>query len=77
MAGVTADVTVHIDQTLNHGKLQGIAELVRKGTGVVSADFHDDRPHFLLVRYDPGRTTAQAVHGLVTGQGVHAELIGM
>ncbi len=77
MADITADVTVHVDETLDHGRLQGIAEAVRGAPGIVSADFHDDRPHFLLVRYDPGRTDAHTVHGLVTAQGVHAEIIGM
>jgi len=77
MTGSAADVTVHIDESLDHGKLQGIAEVVRRSAGIVGADFHDDRPHFLLVRYDPDRTNAHAVHALVTAQGVHAELIGM
>lgn len=77
MAGMTADVTVHIDETIDHGRLQAIAEVVRGSAGIVSADFHDDRPHFLLVRYDPDRTDAHAVHAVVAAQGVHAELIGM
>jgi len=77
MAAGTADVTVHIDESLDHARLQGIAEQLRKGAGVVSVSFHDDRPHFLLVRYDPGRVSAHEVHGLVTGQGVHAEMIGI
>ena len=73
----TVDVTVHIDETLDHARLEGIAEQVRKGTGVASAVFHDTRPHFLIVRYDPAKTDAHAVRSLVTDQGVHAELIGI
>jgi hypothetical protein len=73
----TVDVTVHIDETLDHSKLAAVAERVRGGFGVASAVFHDTRPHFLLVRYDPSKISSEAVHHLVTEQGVHAELIGL
>ena len=72
-----ADVTVHIDKALDHIRLEMVAERVRKGRGIVSAVFHDTKPHFLLVRYDPSVTDSVAVHRLVTEQGVHAELIGL
>jgi hypothetical protein len=73
----TADVTVHIDETLDHTRLETVAERVRKGSGIASAVFHDTKPHFLLVRYDPSKIEATAVCRLVTEQGVHAELIGL
>jgi hypothetical protein len=73
----TADVTVHIDETLDHARLEKVAGVVRKAPGVVSAVFHDTKPHFLLVRYDPSTIETTAVHRLVTEQGVHAELIGL
>jgi hypothetical protein len=77
MANGTADVTVHIDETLDHVRLEAVAGWVRKGRGVASAVFHDTRPHFLLVRYDPAQTDADAIHRLVTEQGIHAEMIGL
>ena len=77
MGDGTVDVTVHIDEALDHARLETIAEQVRKGRGIASAVFHDTKPHFLLVRYDPAAIDAPAVHRLVTEQGVHAELIGI
>ena len=77
MSDSTVDVTVHIDETLDHARLETVAERVRKGAGIASAAFHDTRPHFLLVRYDPSKTGSDAVLRLVTEMGVHAELIGM
>jgi hypothetical protein len=77
MSDETVDITVHIDETLDHTRLAMVAERVRKGRGIVSAVFHDTRPHFLLVRYDPAVIDSVAVHRLVTEQGVHAELIGL
>jgi hypothetical protein len=77
MGDSTVDITVHIDETLDHARLEQVAERVRKGRGIVSAVFHDTKPHFLLVRYDPAAIDSIAVHRLVTDQGVHAELIGL
>ena len=77
MSDNTVDVTVHIDETLDHTRLEAVAERVRKGVGIASAVFHDTRPHFLLVRYDPGKISSDAVFRMVTDQGVHAELIGI
>jgi predicted ATP-grasp superfamily ATP-dependent carboligase len=41
--------------------------------------FHNpnDRPHLYVIEYNPERTTSTAILSAVTGQGVHAELIGM
>jgi hypothetical protein len=72
-----ADVTVHIDEALDHTRLEMVAERVRKGRGIVSTVFHDTKPHFLLVRYDPSVIDSMAVRRLVTEQDVHAELIGL
>ena len=77
MSDGTVDVTVHIDEALDHLRLELVAERVRKGRGIVSAVFHDTRPHFLIVRYDPTKIASVAVHRMVTEQGVHAELIGL
>lgn len=77
MANDIVDLTVHIDEKLDHARLETVAERVRKGPGIASAVFHDTKPHFLLIRYDPAKTDAAGVHRLVTEQGVHAELIGL
>ena len=77
MGKETVNITVHIDEALDHARLEMVSERVRKGRGIVSAEFHDTKPHFLLVRYDPSVIDSIAVHRLVTEQGVHAELIGI
>lgn len=72
-----ADVTIHIDETLDHAGLEGIAGKIREQAGVVSVTFHDNKPHLMIVRYDPGKTASTAIHRIITDQGVHAELIGL
>lgn len=77
MVNGTADVTVHIDETFDHARLEKVAEGVRRSSGVSSVDFHDKKPHFMLVRYDPSMISSNDIHRLVTEQGVHAEMIGL
>jgi hypothetical protein len=77
MANGSVDITVHIDETLDHARLQKVAEQVRNSVGVTAAVFHDTKPHFLLVQYDPAKLTSDALHHLFVEQGVHAEMIGL
>ena len=72
-----ADVTVHIDETLDHSKLQNLADDVRGMRGVESVSFHDDKPHLMIVKYDPSLSNAQSIHQTITAKGVHAKLIGL
>ena len=72
-----ADVTIHIDETLDHNALQKVVEGVRKVGGVDSVTSHDDKTHMIIVYYDPSVTDNLSIHKAVTDQGVHAELIGM
>jgi len=71
------DVTVHIDENLDHSKLQEVADEVRKVKGIDSVSFHDNKPHLMLVKYDPSQTDSSSIHKAVTAKGVHAELIGL
>ena len=72
-----ADVTIHIDETLDHNALQSVVEGIRKVGGVDSVVSHDDKPHMIIVYYDPAVTDNLSIHKAVTDQGVHAELIGI
>ena len=72
-----ADVTIHIDETLDRSALQRVVEGVEKVEGVDSISSHDNRPHMIIVYYDSSRTNSVSIHKAVTDQGVHAELIGL
>jgi len=71
------DITLHIDETLAHTKLSGIADKVRQEDGIVSVAFHDDKPHLMVVQYNPEITKSADILQCVKAQGVHAELIGL
>ncbi|AGA34719.1 hypothetical protein TVNIR_3082 [Thioalkalivibrio nitratireducens DSM 14787] len=71
------DVTVHIDETIGAEAREGIQDRLRDLNGVMAASSHDDKPHLLLVEYDPERVSGQEILDTVVGTGVHAELIGL
>ena len=72
-----ADITIHIDETLDHNALQSIRDAILEHDGVGSASFHDDKRHLMIVMYDPERINSHSLLEIVQGKGVHAELIGL
>jgi len=71
------DVTIHVDETVDHDRRTEIADTVRAHKGVAGVAHHDEKPHLMIVEYDPAEVTAQALLKVVLEQGVHAELVGM
>jgi hypothetical protein len=73
----TADVTIHLDETIDHDRRAKIADAVRSRQGVSEVAHHDEKPHLMIVKYDPAAVSAQALLQLVRDSGVHAELVGL
>ncbi len=71
------DIILHIDETLDHAKLESISDKIRQQDGVVSVAFHDDKAHLMIVEYNPDKNKSADILKCVTDQGVHAELIGL
>jgi hypothetical protein len=72
-----ADVTLHIDQTLEREQRARVDDALRAIDGVVSVHNPDQRPHLAVVGYNPQRTSSEVILNTVTSQGVHAQLIGL
>jgi hypothetical protein len=77
MATQMADVTIHIDKTLDSAKLEALRDKLLAEEGVMAADYHKEKPHLMIVEYDPDRNNSGNLLKVVTAQGVHAELIGL
>jgi len=77
MSKTSADVLIHIDQTLDHDRLASVTAKITAIEGVAKAEAHDAKPHLVVVRYDPERVHATDVLAAVKAQGVGAELIGL
>ncbi len=71
------DVVIHIDETIDHQRRTRIADIVRAHKGVMAAAHHDDKPHLIIIEYDPAMVTSRELLQVVLDQGVSAELIGL
>ena len=71
------DVTLHIDESLDSARRAEIEEVLRDLDGVVSVHNPHARPHLVVVQYNPDMLKSADILKAVTGQGVHAELIGL
>lgn len=71
-----ADVTIHIDETLDHEHLEGLSGKMHEMEGVISVGVQDKRPHLMIVGFDPHVIQSRHILEGVIDQGLHAELIG-
>lgn len=72
-----ADVTIHVDEQLENAGRTEVGHTLRGIDGVVSIHNPDDRPHLVVVKYNPQKVRALALLDSVKSLGVHAELIGL
>ena len=72
-----ADVTLHIDQTLNAEQLERLESEYRLRDGVISVHVNPDKPHLLLVEYNPKAIRARDLLDILHYQGLQGELIGL
>ena len=73
----TADVTIHIDETLDWEKRVQIVTLLNAHNGVATVIDSDETPHLLVVKYNPDEVTSSELLQIVLDADGHAELIGL
>jgi len=71
------DVVVHVDESIDKSARTAMEDKVRGVDGVLSVGQHDDKPHLMIVEYDPDKTSSGAILTCVRDQGVHAKIIGL
>jgi hypothetical protein len=71
------DVLIHIDPETDHEEREFLRDLLLKHNGVDAASYHDDKPHLMVVAYDPDEVTSKQLLNVITKHNVHAELIGL
>jgi hypothetical protein len=72
-----ADVTIHIDQTLDADGQIKLEEAFRNRVGVVSVRINPDRPHLVLVEYNPKMINSRDLVDIPRFQGLSGELVGL
>ena len=72
-----ADVTLHIDETLDEREMSQLETAIRNDVGIVSVGHSEKDRHLMLVMYSTEKTKSINILHSVANQGYHGELIGM
>jgi hypothetical protein len=72
-----ADVTVHINEAIDHDRRTQLADTIRAHKGVMAVAHHDEKSHLMIIEYDPDTVTSLELLQVTLDQGLHAQLIGM
>lgn len=72
-----SDVMLHLDENTSHGQREALRDRLLELGGVMAAAVHDEKPHLLVVEYDPDALHAQQLIEVAKELGLHAELIGL
>jgi cell division protein FtsX len=71
-----AEVTVHIDENTSHDERETLRDALLAMDGVMAAAYHDERPHLMLIEYNPDTVNSIEFVNTANRRGLHAELIG-
>ncbi len=72
-----ADVTIHIDQALNEEEMAKLEDAFRNRMGVISVRFNPERPHLVIIEYNPKLIGSRDLVDIPRFHGLHGELVGL
>jgi len=72
-----AEVTLHIDENTSHDEREKFRDVLLSMDGVMAAAFHDEKPHLMLIEYNPDVINSIEFVDAAKKQSLHAELIGL
>ncbi|MEN8803635.1 MAG: ATP-binding protein [Thiogranum sp.] len=76
MSDLMVDVTLHIDEDTTHDQREEFRDTLLALDGVMAAACHDEKPHLMLIEYDPETIKSIEFVNAAKKSGFHAELIG-
>jgi len=77
MSDLMSGVTLHIDEDTTHDQREAFRSILLDLEGVMAAAYHDEKPHLMLVEYDPKTIKSIEFVNAAKKSGFHAELIGI
>ena len=77
MSDLMADITLHIDEDTTHDQRETFRNTLLNLDGVMAAAYHDEKPHLILIEYDPKVIHSIEFVNAAKKSGFHAELIGI
>jgi hypothetical protein len=75
MGNIDAGVSLHIDENTTHDEREGFRDALLGLEGVMAAAYHDERPHLMVVVYDPALVKSIEFVDVAKSRGLHIELI--
>ena len=77
MSTTMLDITLHIDEETTHDEREDLRDAFLSKNGVMTADCRDERPHLMIVGYDPEDITAIELLATAQNRGYCAEMIAL
>ena len=77
MSEKMTDVTMHIDEDTSHEQREALRDHLLQQDGVLAAAYHDEKPHLVVIEYDPELVNSSDFVEIAKGSGLHAQLIGL
>jgi len=71
-----AEVTLHIDENTSHEERESFRDGLLAMDGVIAAAYHDEKPHLMLIEYNPDAINSIEFVNAAKKASLHAELIG-
>ena len=72
-----SDIVIHIDETLDDGRIHRLEKELADEPGVVSACFHENTPHLMVVDFDADAVRPSEIVESVRSRGLRAEMLGL
>ena len=72
-----AEVTLHIDESITHDEREALRDVLLAMDGVLAAAYHDEKPHLMLIEYNPDAVNSIKFVEAAKKKNLHAELIGL
>jgi hypothetical protein len=77
MSNQIADIVMHIDENTTHETRERLRDELLSIDGVMAADYQDEKPHLMVMAYDPDVVNSLTFVKTAEDQGLHAELVGL
>jgi hypothetical protein len=66
---------MHVDENTTHEDREVFRDALLSMDGVMAAAYHDEKPHLMVIIYDPGLVKSIEFVNAAKLHGLHAELI--
>jgi hypothetical protein len=68
---------LHIDEDTSHDEREKFRDVLLSMDGVMAAAYHDEKPHLIMIEYNPDVINSIEFVDAAKKQCLHAELIGL